>query len=173
MKEIIFSVVTGLILGIGFFFIFFSFDKMNGQGMRPTIDKDEVVLVNKRVKEYKRFDIVSLKGDGKSGLVRVIGLPGESIRYNEDYLYVNEQPVDEKFLIKKINDYNKKGMIFTEGESSNQLLQIPNIPKDHYLLLGDNRPYATDSRYYGLVPKERIKGKATMLVLPIRKIENF
>lgn len=171
--EIIASIGIGITVSLIIFFYICSFETMDGNGMAGTIKNGDVALVNKRYGELKRFDVVSLKGVKRSGLVRIIGLPKESVRYKEDYLYINEQPVDEKFLIKEVNRYNKEGKIFTEGESGNQLLQVDEIPENYYLVLGDNRPYATDSRYYGLVSKEDIKGKATILISPLRSIDDF
>lgn len=173
VKEIVISVLGGLVLFNLIFFSFFSIKKMTSQGMAPTINKNDVVLSHKRPKDFKRFDVVILSGSNRNGFVRIIGLPGESIRYKDDYLYVNEQPVDEKFLIKEINEYNKEGKTFTEGELSNQVLQVANIPKDKYLVLGDNRPYATDSRFYGLVSKKSIVGRATFLLSPFKRLDNY
>ncbi|MEG0256025.1 signal peptidase I [Vagococcus sp.] len=171
--ELLVSLGIGITVSLVIFFYICSFETMTGNGMAPTINKGDIALLNKRTSEFNRFDVISLKKNQNNGLVRIIGLPGENIRYSDDYLYVNEQPVDEKFLIKEINHYNKNGKTFTEGESNDQLLQVNEIPKDKFLVLGDNRPYATDSRYYGLISKEDIKGKATILVLPIRRIDDY
>lgn len=173
IKELVISLIVGTLIGAMIFFYVYSFQRMTGNGMAPVIEKNDMLLVNKRFKELNRFDVVFLEGSNKDGAVRVIGLPGESVRYKEDYLYVNEQPVDEKFLIKTINTYNKDGKTFTEGESSDQLLQVDKIPKGYYFVLGDNRPHATDSRYYGLVSKDDIKGKVPMTLLPIKRIDHY
>ena len=173
IKDLAISLIVGTLIGAAVFFYIFSFKHMSGNGMSPVIKKNDVLLVNKHFKEIKRFDVIFLEGSNKDGAVRVIGLPGESVRYKEDFLYINEQPVDEKFLIKTINTYNKDGKTFTEGESSDQLLQVNDIPKDYYFVLGDNRPNATDSRYYGLVSKDDIKGKVPMTLLPIKRLDRY
>ena len=65
-----------------------------------------MVLIEK-ISPIKRFDVVVFQmPDGSTYIKRVIGLPGESIRYENDQLYVNDQPVDENFLVKnRKNDH--------------------------------------------------------------------
>ncbi|MTD38284.1 hypothetical protein GIX45_06545 [Erwinia sp. CPCC 100877] len=64
-------------------------------------------------------------------------------------------------------------MLFIEDFTIKGLTGRPAISKGEYLVLGDNRPYATDSRYYGLVDEKEIIGIVEMRILPFHKVRWF
>ncbi|MGX7272518.1 signal peptidase I [Enterococcus haemoperoxidus] len=138
---------------------FFSLMKVTGYGMSPTVRNGEYVLV-KKTKEVRRFDLVAFNnGSGKRQIRRIIGLPGESISFKEDELFVNGQPMDEKFIVDEVNESQRNGKNYTEDFTLGSfLIEKGTIPAGYYFVLGDNRPYATDSRHYGLVSKEKVIG---------------
>ena len=93
----------------------------------------------------KRFDVVVFKTDTGSILIkRVIGLPGEAVRYENDQLYVNNQPIAEPYLTKTEKDHET--MPYTTNFDSKELLMQEKLPKDSYFVLGDNRRMSKDSR---------------------------
>lgn len=123
--------------------------RVDGISMVPTLSNGDFMLVEKFDKNFKRFDIVVLH-DGSSRLIkRVIGLPGEKIEYKDETLYVNGKIVNEKFI---------KGS--STADFSITELGYKKIPKDYYLVLGDNRAVSLDSRTIGLIKKSDIYGKA-------------
>lgn len=137
--------------------------------MVPTLREGDKVLIQKKT-TFRRFDIVAYTvGDGEPQIRRIIGLPGETIRYTQDTLFVNEQPVDEKFLVDEINESQKNGRDYTEDFEQQPIV----IPEGYYFVLGDNRPYATDSRHYGLVAEKRFLGKVTTQLFPFNEIKAF
>ena len=150
---------------------FISIQTFNGISMKPTIENKEKLLVSKHNKTINRFDIIGFNIGKKQEFRRVIGLPGERIRFKDDYLYVNEEVVDEKFLIDQINEYNKVGEIFTQSNQGENGFQVLSIPDDYYLVLGDNRPDATDSRHYWLIAKKQIKGVAIYTLDTFKKLD--
>lgn len=140
-----------------------------GYGMMPILRAKDQVLVRKTI-EVKRFDLVVFSvGANKKQVRRVIGLPGETISYKDDTLYVNDQQIDEKFLVAEINESQKNGKNYTEDFPDTAL----EIPTNYYFVLGDNRPYATDSRHYGLIAKKKIFGKIMMQLFPFNEIKAF
>lgn len=162
-------VIAGTIgtTGVLFFLSFFlSIVEVKGFSMMPTVRDGDQVLVEKRAK-LKRFDVVVFsRGAVKPEIRRVIGLPGERIRYDQDTLLVDDEPITEKVIVDAINESQKNGKNFTEDFN----LVGSSIPKNFYLVLGDNRPYGTDSRHYGLVRGNQIIGKVKMKLLPLGAI---
>ena len=74
----------------------------------------------------------------------MIGLPGEAVRYENDQLYVNNQPIAEPYLTKTEKDHET--MPYTTNFDSKELLMQEKLPKDSYFVLGDNRRMSKDSR---------------------------
>lgn len=148
----------------------FSFTKVKGYSMIPTLNNNEWVLINK-LTPLKRFKLIVYK-DPKSketSIRRVIGLPSETIRYKKDQLYINDQNVYERFLETEINRAKGSKSTYTQDWTP----KIVTIPKGKYFVLGDNRPYAADSRDYGYIDEKEIVGVVEMSVLPIHQMKQF
>ena len=76
---------------------------VSGDSMIPTLKDKELLLLNKinyRFNDIKRFDIVVINHDGKEIIKRVIGLPGESIIYRSNKLYVDGREIESNYKIK-------------------------------------------------------------------------
>ena len=121
------------------------------------------MILNKlhyRFFKIKRFDVVSLNYDGSKYLIkRVIGLPGDNIEYKNNKLFINGKKIEEYFLDKETN---------TE-DFSLTTLGYEKIPKDMYLVLGDNRENSLDSREIGLIKRKDILGKIKLRIWQINK----
>lgn len=130
---------------------------VNGSSMYPTLKPNDFLLLEKYDTDYKRNDIVVVEYNKEKIVKRVIGLPGEKIVYKKGFLYINESKIFDRFSI------------MTEDFS---LIEIgyDNIPKNCYLVLGDNRSNSIDSRIIGLVKKEEIIGKTNYRVFPFSKL---
>lgn len=140
-----------------------SFQEVIGPSMNNTLKSGDITVVNKlvfRLRNIKRNEIVSLKKDDKIMVKRIIGLPGEHIEYKDNILYVDG---------KKISDYRSSSTKDFKLES----IGYDTIPKDMYLVLGDNRTNSSDSRTFGLVKKSDIIGKVNIRIYPFNKIKIF
>ena len=137
--------------------------RVDGSSMVDTLHNNEILILNKLNKSYDRFDIVVIKY-GKSKLVkRIIGLPGESIRYENNVLYINNKAIED-VAIARTSDFELK-----------ELYNIDTIPEDYYFVMGDNRGNSLDSRDYrvGLIKKSDIIGTTSFRVFPFTKIGSF
>ena len=104
---------------------------------------------------------------------RVVGLPGERIHIADGKIYVNgkalEMPAELRFIhyISPTNPYtDMKYGILPDHEFSV-------VPKDSYLLLGDNSAYSRDGRYFGWVDNEHILGRVSCIWWPISRWRDF
>ena len=147
MKKLLFLVQI-IILFCTLILIFnIGFAKIDGNSMKPKFSDDNLIIYQKFDKKIRRFDIIVFKIKNDIFIKRVIGLPGETIEYKNNVLYVNGIELQENFNRSITKDFN-----LTTICSSNL------IPSDKILVLGDNRLYSYDSRDFGLVSINDIKG---------------
>lgn len=119
-----------------------------------------------------RFDVITFTSprNGKSIVKRVIGLPGDTIRYENDQLYINGTAYDEPYLdaFKETMGTGQLTDDFTFA--SYPSITAPVVPENCYFVLGDNRQKTDDSRYFGFVEKEKITGVVFFRFFPLEKI---
>jgi len=135
---------------------------VSGDSMVPTLKDKQLLLLNKinyRLNDIERYDIVVIKMNRKEIIKRVIGLPGETVEYRDNILYIDGKKID--------NPYNYD----TEDFSLESICKCEYIPEDKYLVLGDNRGVSADSRIMGLIDKKDIEGNVNLSLLPIKKIK--
>ena len=127
--------------------------KVNGNSMNNTLKNKDIMILDKisyRFQEIERFDIVVIKKGNDYLIKRVIGMPGETVEYKNNKLYINGKNIDEKFIHEKTNDF----------------IMEEKIPDDCYFVVGDNRPVSNDSRYIGVINKKDILGKTSLVIFP-------
>lgn len=135
--------------------------RVNGDSMMGTLHHKDIMILDKisyRFSPIKRFDIVVVKYKGEYLIKRVIGLPGEKVEYKNNKLYVNGKGIKENFSHMKTSDFK----IDSLGSSK--------IPKNSYLVLGDNRTNSLDSRIIGFIEKKQISGKTSFTILPFNRL---
>ena len=133
----------------------------------------------------KRYDVVVFKypvDPNINFIKRVVGVPGDEIEMINKVVYVNGVEVkgntDLTFDTNKfaksfdnipVNFFNfkddKANFYFQNSVRETPADTVPKftVPEGHYFMLGDNRDFSADSRYWGFVPKENIKGKALLV----------
>lgn len=134
--------------------------RVNGTSMDPTLKNGDIMILNKigyRITKIKRFDIVVIKYKDELLIKRVIGLPGEKIKYENNTLYINDKALDEEF--DKTYTYN-----FSLKE-----IGSTTVPDNSYFVLGDNREVSKDSRSIGFIDREDIVGKSSLTLFPLNR----
>lgn len=151
---------------------------VNGTSMQPNLESGDILLVYKlryRLQGPKRFDVVTIDKKGGDLVKRVIGLPGDKIRYvvkKDDEgklvseLYINDEIVEEKF----ISDDAKADTCSYDNDICTKTVTVP---ADHYYVIGDNRRVSMDSRIIGLVSKDEIFGISEVRIFPFNRFGNF
>lgn len=173
-KPIIKDIISYLLIIVAVVLIrVFVFDpvRVDGPSMNNTLLDGQVLILNKigyKKTEIKRYDIVvadvCLNGKPKCKktervVKRVIGLPNETIYAKDGKVYVNDEEIDDSFTSSETEDFTLDGFTKLEGNS--------------YFLMGDNRSISLDSRTFGPVKRDQIKGKASIRIWPLNKIKLF
>ena len=139
---------------------FFTTVLVNGDSMNDTLYENDIMILDKisyKTKIIKRFDIIVANVSNTKLIKRVIGLPNEHIKYENNELYIDGKKVSDKYGKGITYDFDIKSLGFEK------------IPKNYYLVLGDNRQDSLDSRTIGLIKKEDIVGKATFIIFPFNR----
>lgn len=162
LKYIIFIIVV-LIIAI----YVVGLQQVVGPSMEPTLTNNDIVILDKisyRFIDIKRGDIVALYyADTKYLIKRVVGLPGETISFKNNTLYINGISYSENYL--------SVDVITDDFDLS--ILNYEKIPDDMYLVLGDNRGDSLDSRdpSVGLISKKDIIGKVRLQIWPLNEFK--
>ena len=100
---------------------------------------------------------------------RLIGKPGDTIRYINKKLYINGDSIEQELISHDgIETYLQETylkstrVIRVQGGSASYPEEF-SVPADHYFVMGDNRDNSSDSRYWGFVPREHFMGTGEMI----------
>lgn len=135
--------------------------------MRPTLDLDDRLLVDKVVYDNtlpERGDIVVFRPPDRVILdigadqdvlfiMRIIGLPGETVEVSNGSLFINGNWVSEPYV---------------QDRAEYQFGPVA-VPDEQYMVLGDQRNYSNDSSRWGFLPRELIVGKAVGIFCPLER----
>lgn len=183
--NILLSVLVAFILFVFIrTFLFFPFEVV-GQSMEPTLLSGDRLILN-RLGSVDRFDVVVFPApddpdSGEEYVKRIIGLPGDEIKYVEDNLYINGNLINEHYLepskeeLQKKLEENPEQVNFTQITNDFSLLDISSgdsavVPPDTYFVLGDNRQNSKDSRVFGFLNQETVEGTASLRIWPLDRI---
>jgi signal peptidase I len=135
-----------------------------------------------------RGDIVVFDSpsDGTSLVKRVVGVPGDTVELHGEVLIVNGLEAsyaagDASALHGLLAETAAQNPVLLREAGlgpAHHILLLPNrvglvpfgpmtVPPGMYVMLGDNRDNSADSRYFGLVPRRNIVGRATRVVVSL------
>lgn len=148
---------------------------VDGDSMLPTLHDKDQIIVNKYtyyVQEPKRFDVIIFHATEKRDFIkRVIGLPGEHVKIENETLYINGIEVEEKFLEESKEVLGSNEILTKDFILEDLPGEYEEIPDGFVFVLGDNRRNSTDSRDLGLIPIDQIVGKATTIYYPFNRMQ--
>ena len=136
-----------------------------GESMMPNFVNGEYLFTNKLALTYSNPNmgqvIVFQHTPQQEYIKRVIGVPGDTLELENGNVYINGKLLNE-------SAYIPKG-VKTYGFSYLANNVKITIPKGEYFVMGDNRENSSDSRFWGLVPRNEIRGIATFVFWPLNK----
>ena len=141
--DIIFYIILFI---FAFLFVrFFGFATVSGRSMYPTLKDNDYLLISKKSKPNKN-DIVVIKrsGDTKYLVKRVIATSGDTLKFDSNNIYINDSKLKERYL------NSEEEILYTDSSVT--------IGDNCFYVLGDNRNHSGDSRIFGEVSREEIKG---------------
>ncbi|MBS4961390.1 MAG: signal peptidase I [Lachnospiraceae bacterium] len=147
LKLLIFLVLIAVMI-----FFVFGIYRCSDNMMSPAFKDGDLAIYYRLQKEFQPSDTVIIEKDGETQIRRIIAKPGDSVEITADGL--------------KINGYlQQETGIYTETLPYTEGISFPiTLEENEYFVLGDNRSEAKDSRIYGAVKKEKIKGTVITLL---------
>jgi signal peptidase I len=153
--------------------------KIPSSSMEPNLLVGDHLLVNKFVSAptmttvensvlpittIQRGDVIVFKHPRmpeRDLIKRTVGLPGETVELRDGRVYINDKALDEPyahFLLPQ------GGADLPAGDPRRKFGPVT-VPADSYFMMGDNRDNSEDSRYWGTLPRNHVKGKALFLYM--------
>lgn len=159
-------VLAGLTIGLVRYFLFKPF-YVKGQSMESTYFEHEYLIVDEltyRLREPKRGEVVVFSAPTQPGdyyLKRIIGLPGEQVKID-----------DNKVIV--YNEANPQGVLLDESYLDNLTTTNGSVyvtlGENEYFVLGDNREESFDSRRFGPIKKDTIIGRTWLRGYPFTRV---
>jgi signal peptidase I len=129
----------------------------------PTLTSVEKALLP--IDPIRRGDILVFKfpeDPTRDFIKRVIGLPGETIEMRNKKVYIDGKPLDEPYVHFLDPPSDEGGSSPPDVDAADLRSGFPPmmVPPDQYFMMGDNRDNSQDSRYWGFMRRDYVKGKA-------------
>ncbi|MDR1988711.1 MAG: signal peptidase I [Acidobacteriaceae bacterium] len=113
----------------------------------------------------KRGDVIVFKypeDPERDFIKRVIGLPGDTLELRQKKIYINGTPLDEPYVHFLEPPHSGNEHEITSLDVRENYGPVT-VPPDQYFAMGDNRDNSQDSRYWGFLRRDYVKGKALVI----------
>ncbi len=157
------SIVVSLAILILVYQFLFQPHQVDGRSMVPTFHNGDYILTDKlsyRFHPPKRGDIIVFKApqdERVEFIKRIIAIPGDRVMVKNQKVWLNGQPLDEPYTndgITPADTFLREGREVT-------------VPSGNYIVMGDNRLHSSDSRHWGFVRSDEIKGRVFFRYWPL------
>jgi signal peptidase I len=151
--------------------------KIPSGSMQPTLLIGDHILVSKfiygvgipftdiklfDIKKPERGDVIVFiypEDESKDYIKRVIGLPGDTIKIVDKQIYINGEPYDDGIGVYTDPAILRRGQL----NSNRDNLGPVTVPPNALFVMGDNRDHSSDSRFWGFVEINKVRGKAFII----------
>lgn len=172
LREYAESIIVAVILALIIRTLVVQAFKIPSGSMEDTLAIGDHILVNKfiygmkvplldskflKIRDPKRGDVIVFEypeDPSKDFIKRVIGTPGDTIEVKDKKVYVNGKPYDNPHEVHKEKD------LFPKEQNPRDNMGPVKVPADSYFMMGDNRDRSYDSRFWGFVTSDKVKGLA-------------
>jgi signal peptidase I len=131
----------------------------------PSLGPLETALLGKRPIERGHVVVFKFPEDPTRDFIkRVIGLPGETVEVRNKTVFIDGKPLQEPyahFIEQPLRPDDPEYGLRTESIRDNWGPQV--VPAGQLLVLGDNRDNSRDSRFWGFLPEDQVKGRALLV----------
>ena len=137
--------------------------KIPSGSMQQTLQIGDHILVNKfiyRFSSIEREDIVVFKypkDEKRDFIKRAIAVEGDKLEIRDRMVYVNDAPTSPPYV------YHDEGYLQDEYYPPRDNFGPVTVPEDTVFVMGDNRENSLDSRYWGFLDIDKVKGKAFII----------
>ena len=135
---------------------------VRGESMEPNFHQGDYLVIDElsfRFRDPERGEVIVLKFPGNISqryIKRIIGLPGETVKVQDGKVTVLK---DEKEVVLNESGYLPSG-VETPGAAT------ATLKDNEYFMMGDNRPFSSDSRQWGVLSKNLIVGRVLLRLFP-------
>ena len=160
------EIAQTLLISFGIFLFVYIFliqpHRVKGESMFPTFGDGELLLTEKvsyRFSKPHKGDVIVFEapvGHNIDFIKRIVGLPGETVSIQDKSVFINGKRLDENYI-----------HVETPGD------EVRTLRANEYFVMGDNRSSSSDSRVFGPITEDKIRGKVFFVYWPIIKGVNY
>jgi signal peptidase I len=141
---------------------------VSGASMEPNFHNWDYLITDRltyRFDEPARGDVVVFRlpqEPSRSLIKRVVGLPGDTVTVRDDLIEITNAAHPEGFVL-------DEPYVFTENFGGPTGISLT-LGGDEFFVMGDNRRVSSDSRTWGVLPRENIVGRVLLRLFPVTQL---
>ena len=163
-------VVIALLIVIPIRYFLFQPFFVKGQSMEPNFEQGDYLIIDElsyRLRDPQRGEVIVFNFPQKPSqryIKRIIGLPGETIEIKNNQVIIYNNDSQGQIL-------DESGYLSSSVQTSGDFQFALN--DEEYFVMGDNRPLSSDSRRWGVLPKDDIVGRVLLRAWPPTALAKF
>lgn len=145
--------------------VFVQFYRARSASMEPTVGSGEM-MVTVRSKGIRRGDLITFQYPPNPQVMyayRVVATSGDTIAIRDKQVFLNGTLLKEPYAHHEDSTIYPASNFLPEPQRSRDQFGPYRVPPAQVFVLGDNRDHSSDSRYWGSVPMELVRGKVVVV----------